>query len=260
MKNCVVKGYAQLRFLLFVLLALATYLSQPALGKTPVPSYDKEMQQIIKQLDISHTEKIVRLRPYLQHDDSRMSALQYMSRVEKSAARDAAIALFRKETTTQTEKLRLGRFLLSSVYPGKFLNEYAKFLTQAVLIGEKEFTQTHEMGSYTAIGEYAYIAAGFNGYRPAYFDKMKDKRVIPILIRCLNAADDVWPKNQGDLIRGKPGKSTGRNIARQNIPIALARLGATTAIPALQDILRTHKDHYLRKNAAESLAVLTMRK
>jgi hypothetical protein len=83
---------------------------------------------------------------------------------------------------------------------------------------------------------------------------------VPILVRCLDAPDNVWAEDQGDCIRGKPGESTGRNTARQQIPVALAKLGDEQAIEPLKQVLSKHKDIYERMNAAYALAKLLKRK
>jgi len=56
--------------------------------------------------------------------------------------------------------------------------------------------------------------------------------------------------------RGKPGESSKRNTQRQQIPIALAKLGAAEAVPALERTLRTHHDYWERRHAAYALARL----
>jgi len=111
-------------------------------------------------------------------------------------------------------------------------------------------------GSQTAVGEYAGISGGIDAPRGVLFSDVADKRVIPVLIECLAAPDHVYPEEQGDYMRGKPGDATGRNTQRQGIPLALAKLNATEAIPTLRKSLFTHHDYYLRYNSAYALAVL----
>ncbi|MCQ9208879.1 MAG: HEAT repeat domain-containing protein [Omnitrophica bacterium] len=83
--------------------------------------------------------------------------------------------------------------------------------------------------------------------------------MIPILIKCLSAPDNMYGKEQGCVIRGEPGESTGRNVQRQQIPIALAKLNATEAIDVLKEILMLHHDYWSRYNSAYALAILMNR-
>jgi hypothetical protein len=98
------------------------------------------------------------------------------------------------------------------------------------------------------IGEYAGIAGGIHRPPCVFFSEVRTRSVIPVLIQCLAAPDHV-EGSELSCVAGPPGSSTGRNTHRPGIPLALAQLQATEAIPALQSIVRSHHDPYLRKNA-----------
>jgi HEAT repeat protein len=129
-------------------------------------------------------------------------------------------------------------------------------LVNEILNNIGSFMQPRQQGEDSAVGEYAFIASGFWGYKEDLFDKFKDDRVILSLVIALSAGDEVYAKDQGDLILGIPGTPTGRNIARQQIPIALARLDAKGAIPVLKDKFLHHPDFYLKDNCAYALGFL----
>jgi hypothetical protein len=104
------------------------------------------------------------------------------------------------------------------------------------------------------------LASDFEGYTGIDFAPFKDARVVESLIRCLDAPDTVYAEDQGDVIRGKPGEPTGRNTARQQIPVALLKLGDQRAVEPLKRVLYKHADIYGRMNAAYALAGLIKQK
>lgn len=240
--------------------------TKPNLGEETIPFMEvisrtyQEMDNIVASKDIPKDEKIQKLREFLEKEPYWPGVLYRIAQVDELAAQSIALELFQSETTTREHKLQLGRVLLQRYKVPGFMREYANFLIGAVLNGgEEEFCRKRER-KLSAVGEYAFIASGFEGYSSDAFEKIKDKRVIPILIKCLNAPDNVYGKQRGCVIRGKPGEPTGRNVQRQQIPIALAKLGAVESIDPLKKILMTHHDYHLRKNSAYALAILMKRK
>ncbi len=228
----------------------------------PSPAY-LEVSQVADSKELSLPEKVARLREFVRKEETRMMALYQLEFIDTTAATDVAIALFRAADTSRPTKLQMGHFLLDGIrpqresFPKEFLAEFARYLVQAVLEGgEAEFCQKLEGHPTTAVGEYAYLASNFDGYKGIDFAPFKDARVVPILIRCLDAPDNTFPANQGCVIRGKPGEATGRNTARQQIPVAFAKLGDARAIKPLETILFHHADIYPRMNAAYALARL----
>lgn len=222
-----------------------------------------EVSQVRDSKELSPTEKVTRLRELTRKEDTRMMALYSLNSIDPAAARDEAVTLFRAADTSRKTKLEMGHFVLAdnrlkqAGAPGAFVAEFAKHLIQAILDGgETEFCQKLEEHTLTAVGEYAYLGSDFDGYKDIDFAPFKDARVVPILIRCLNAPDEVYAKEQGCVIRGQPGDPTGRNIARQQIPVALAKLGDASAIKPLETILFHHADTDQRMNAAYALARL----
>lgn len=137
-----------------------------------------------------------------------------------------------------------------------FITEYRKFLINAIVNGGKEEFCVPKSYARTAVGEYAGIAGGISGPAGILFSDVADKKVIPVLIECLSAPDHLYPKEQGCLIRGKPGDATGRNTQRQGVPLALMQLKAIEAIPKLKQIVKEHHDRYLCANSKKALKVL----
>lgn len=240
-----------------------TALSPVALAKmAPSPAY-LEVSQVANSKELTPPEKVARLRELVSKEETRMMALYQLESIATTAATDVAITHFRAADTPRLTKLKLGHFLLEGIrpqregFPKEFVAEFARYLVQAVLDGgEAEFCQKLEGHPTTAVGEYAYLASDFDGYKGIDFAPFKDARVVPILIRCLDAPDNVFSVDQGCVMRGKPGEATGRNTARQQIPVALAKLGDTRAIKSLETILFHHPDINQRMNSAYALARL----
>lgn len=244
--------YRTLSMFCLILILIAQVIAKPK----SQPLYYSELSRIVNRTDLSVSQKIEKIRPYVRKQDSQLQALSFMLQIDKKVAKETAITSFHASKISLTDKLILGDFILNQTPSDDFQDEYAKFLLREVLNGEKYFMKVNEQGAKTAIGEYVSIAAGFSGYNPALFNKMKDERVIPILIRCLNAPDEVWGEQQGCLRFGNPGDSSGRNIKRQLIPNALARLGAMSAVDALKKIVYTNHDLYFRSNSVYALGRL----
>ncbi len=242
-------------------------LSPGVLAKmAPSPAY-LEVSQVANSKELTPPEKVARLQWFTRKQETRMMALYQLESIDATAATDVAITLFRSADTPRPTKLQMGHFLLEGIrpqregFPKEFRAEFAHFLVQSVVEGgEAEFCQKLEESPTTAVGEYAFLASDFDGYKGIDFAPFKDARVVPILIRCLDAPDNIFPANPACVIRGKPGEATGRNTARQQIPIALAKLGDARAIKPLETILFHHADIYPRVNSAYALARLIHQK
>lgn len=226
-----------------------------------------EVTQVANSKDLSPAEKVARLREMMRKEETRKMALYHLDTIDAAAAREEALILFRAADTSRQIKLLMGHFLLEGNrpqqpgFPNEFIPEFANYLIQAILDGgEAEFFQKSDDSLTTAVGEYACLASDFNGYKFIDFTPFKDARLIPILIRCLDAPDNVYAKNQGCVILGKPGEPSGRNVARQQIPVALARLNDASAIQPLETTLFHHADIYQRMNVAYALARLLNQK
>jgi hypothetical protein len=226
----------------------------------------REMEDIVASQDLAKEQKMAVISAYFEKEPYWPGVLHRLDKVDKSRTQEIALELFRKHNTSRIHKLQLGRYLLrtqtskldqSHGDPPSFTSEYRQFLIDAIVNGGiKEFFVPNT-GTPTAVGEYASIAGGINAPVGILFSDVADQEVIPVLVKCLSAPDHVYPREQGDLIRGKPGEPTGRNTQRQGIPFALMYLEATEAIPALQEIVKEHHDRYLRDNATMALNVLT---
>ncbi len=228
----------------------------------PSPGYLRVMK-VVKSPELSQDQKIDALKKLAGVKETQMIALYQMELLDRPKTFGAAAEIFRAQKASRLTKLSMGHYLLSGRRPGKkgfpkgFVKEFADYLVgQIVSGGEKEFCAKLPERTMTAVGEYAYLASHFDGYKAVDFRFFKDKRVVPVLIACLNAPDNVYCANQGCCVRGKPGEPTGRNTARQQIPIALAHLGDKRAVSPLRWILDRHYDWHERNNAAYTLAVL----
>lgn len=238
-------------------------LSPVGLAKMALTPAHLEVTQVTNSKELTLPEKVARLRELVRKEETRMMALYQLETIDAMAATNAAIMLFRATDTPRPTKLQTAHFLLEGIrpqregFPKEFVAEFARYLVHSVLDGgEAEFCQKLEESPTTAVGEYAYLASDFNGYKGIDFALFKDARVVPILIRCLDAPDNTFSANQGCVIRGKPGEASGRNIARQQIPVALAKLGDVRAVKPLETVLFHHADTNQRMNAAYALALL----
>lgn len=252
----------KISLLLTAALCLTAASAKPRMDQQVAPGY-AEVAQVVNSKELSSVEKLTRLRELTGKEETRQIALYHLEQIDPAVAVDAALKIFRADTAARELKLRMGHFLLTSNrpqregFPQAFVAEFAQYLTQAILDGgEAEFCRKLEGGLTTAVGEYACLASSFDGYTGIDFAPFKDARVVPVLVRCLNAPDNTYATNQGCLIRGKPGESTGRNTARQQIPVALAKLGDKQAVEPLKKVLFNHPDIYGKMNAAYALALL----
>jgi hypothetical protein len=228
------------------------------------PTY-REMEHIVASQELTTEQKLSAISAYFAKEPYWPGVLYRLDKVDASRSREIALAEFRKPDTSRVHKCQLGNYLLRTQTPNLdrkpgdspgFITEYRDFLIDAIVNGGKAEFCVPKEDTQTAVGEYAGIAGGINGPVGILFSDVADKRVIPVLIECLSAPDHVYPKEQGCVIRGKPGEPSGRNTQRQGIPLALMRLEATEAIPELQRIAKEHHDLSLRQNATKALDVL----
>ena len=228
------------------------------------PAY-RNMREIVNSQALTKEQKLSAISAYFEKDCYWPGVLHTLDGIDKSRTWEIALGWFRKPDTSRLHKYQLAKYLLNAQDPmfarkpgdpPGFITEYRSFLIDAILNGGKEEFCVPKPGTQTAVGEYAGISGGIDAPRGVLFSDVADKRVIPVLIDCLAAPDHVYPEDQGCVIRGKPGDATGRNTQRQGIPLALAKLNATEAIPTLRQILFTHYDYYLRYNSAYALAIL----
>jgi hypothetical protein len=258
------RKYASVAMGLVLIGGLVLGAGNALLGDQPrvSPGYPKVMA-VVNSGELSKARKLERLKQLAGAEETQMIALYQMELLDQAKTLQAAAEIFRAKGSSRLTKLRMGHFLLTGQRPGKdefpkgFGKEFAKYLIARILDGgEKEFCGKFPQGTMTAVGEYAYLASHFDGYKAIDFAPFKDTRVAGVLIKCLNAPDNVYCVNQGCCVRGKPGESTGRNTARQQIPVALAHLGDARAISPLRWILDKHYDWYERNNAAYALGML----
>jgi hypothetical protein len=234
-------------------------------ARKDIPPAYREMREIVNSQALTKEQKLAAVSAYFEKDCYWPGVLHTLDGIDKSRTWEIALGWFRKPDTSRLHKYQLAKYLLNAQDPmfarkpgdpPGFITDYRSFLIDAILNGGKEEFCVPTTGAETAVGEYAGISGGIDAPRGVLFSDVADKRVIPVLIECLAAPDHVYPEEQGDYMRGKPGDSTGRNTQRQGIPLALAKLNATEAIPALRQILFTHYDYYLRYNSAYALAIL----
>jgi hypothetical protein len=236
------------------------------LGKPRVsPAYQKVMK-VVKSTELSKDEKFARLKEFTGAEETRSIALYQMEMLDPAKAMQIAAGVFRAKGSSRLTKLGMGHFMLTGERPRKngfpkgFVKEFAGYLVGEILNGgQKEFCRTLPDRQMTAVGEYAYLASHFDGYKGVDFTPFKDARLVPILIKCLDAPDNIYSANeQSCCAHGKPGESTGRNTARQQIPVALAMLGDARGIKPLRRVLDGHHDWYERNNAAYALGMLKL--
>lgn len=223
--------------------------------------------EVMNAVELTKEQKVSRLKDLVRTDDLMWPALYRLDTLDSREAMDLAVKMFRAEGAGRETKLRLGHFLLGNnrprleAFPTGLVDEFAAYLVDAVLDGgEAEFCRKLPGHPTTPVGEFAYLASDFDGYMGIDFAPFKDSRLVPVLVRCLDAPDNVWSDDQGDCIRGKPGESTGRNTARQQIPVALARLDDARAVEPLKRVLFDLPDVYGKMNAAYALARLLKQK
>ncbi len=172
-------------------------------------------------------------------------------RLQKKTLKKGLIYIFNSKKTTRSQKLKMGRQMLAfdKNRTDERVQVYLDFLVEAIIDGgiEEFMDLNRKEHTPTAIGEYAFVASDFKGYSSSDFEKIKTPKVIPYLIKALNAPDLDNPKIPN---------ISGRNVARQQVPVALAKLRAYESIEPLKDVYKNHHDFHLRKNAVYALASL----
>ena len=221
----------------------------------------------LKAISLRDTRKGAAAKPATNAQP--IDAIRILHFLDASEGAAFAQTIFRDQAASTDAKLRIGRFLLSHYRVGEFVGhdafvtDYAAWLTTEIRErGEAAFCKPTEQRAFTAVGEYAFLSHRFEGYKKMNFKPFEDRRLIPILIQCLNAPDNVYGEIVGEMVGdvrvpgAVTGKSTGRNTARQHIPIALVRLEAVQAIEPIRNTLQHHHDWYLRDNAAYAIGAL----
>jgi hypothetical protein len=237
-----------------------------AVGFTGPSEAYRTLNPVLESGDLTDEQKLAAIGEFFD-DPNSLEALGYVARVDPGLAARRLEQQFRNPERTIAERLAYARRRITRASvqlgprPGnrdeRFLTDYADFLLHHVLHGgAAAFHKPQVEFALTAVGEYAHIAAGFEGHDPNHFQRLADARAIPVLIDCLDAPDWVHGPPGGCIRHDKEGEPTGRNVPRQLLPIALARLDARQAIEPLKNVLRQHHDWYLRDNAAYALGVL----
>jgi hypothetical protein len=236
-------------------------------SSAPRDHYDpvfSEMNAIVRDPALGVDEKIAHLKTFGEKRKGYFSSVLWnMNQVNPERTFDVGLEWFHLPGSTTSQRLEIGKWLLTRPFSrdqwladSGFSREYAMWLVKTAIEDKGDSLMAVRSGGETAVGQLAWWAAGYDGFSTASFPLDADRQVIPVLVRCLGAPDEIWPENQGDCIRGKPGSSTGRNYQRQCIPVALARLKAVDAIPNLERTLRNHHDLYLCMNSAFALGML----
>jgi len=191
----------------------------------------------------------------------------HLHRIDRHRAKDIVLSRFRNPESSRAQKLHLGRYLYTTLIrddpsdeTNQFSAEYRAFIIDAVIHGGvEEFSKPNSRDTITAVDEYSRILSDQKyPNRKLYLDE----RIIPVLIQCLSAPDHVYDEvdvNPPNILPGeekKLGDPSGSNTQRERIPILLAELKATAAIPALENIAFSHHDQRLRENAVGALEIL----
>jgi len=223
------------------------------------PMEIRDMSSIAYSDSMGTNEKILRISKYLDNERYWKDAFYYLLNVDTSYTMELALNMFRQNEYPNEKKYFAGEFLVTRCNADEFIPEFAGFIKKTMLeIGEKEFCRIREELMPSAVGIYASVASGFWGYSSEYFRYFKDKRAIPILIKCLDAPDNVYGEpHWSEELRKVPGTSTGWNRQRQQIPVALARMNARESVDKLIDVLMNHHDGRLRYNAAYAIGYLS---
>ena len=227
-------------------------------GEGPPPDY-YEKQRIAESTELTKAEKVEQLVAYFYRESNWFATIHFLRSADPVAAQEVLRKLFRDPRTDSQWRFVCAENLLMWHTPG-FGEEYAAYLVEhAIHGGEGLFCRVLPAGTRTAVGEIATIVGRGRQPPATPHDPMSDERLIGVLIRCLDAPDTVTPDGPLHIVHCKPGQPTGRNLCRQFIPLALARLNAQEAVPRLTEILLGHHDFYLRANAAYALGFLMPR-
>ncbi len=245
---------------LFILCIATMAAADPVAGKPGISPDYQALAPIVRDASLDNMTKISRIGEYFKDDPHCHQALMWVAQVDEMTAARRLKREFKNPKREQQDKLKIGRTLLTDSRfntEKDFINDYVPWLIDQVVAQQATIKQVLPEGQLTPVGEFANIANSFQGHRDENFDKIKSKRVIATLITALAMPDNVYPEHQpGCIIRGKPGESTGRNLDRQNVPVALGKLGAVEAVPAIRRVLESHHDWNFRDNAALALGML----
>ena len=232
----------------------------PVLGNPRMSPDQAALSPLINDKSLDDMTKIRRIGEFFKDDPNCHKALMWVARVDVTNAVRRLKREFKNPKRDQQEKLKIGRTLLTDERfkdDKQFIDDYAPWLIDQVIAQQATFKKELVDGQLTPVGEYANIANNSQGFRGQSFAKIEDNRLIPILISALDMPDNVFGEHQDScVVRGIPGEPTGRNLDRQNVPVALAKLGAVEAVPALRRTLEIHHDWNFRDNAAFALGVL----
>ena len=203
-----------------ILITLIFTLLNTATAKMAYPAHLRELDTISADKQLSKSDKIFKLKKYLNHELYFIPALRHIINLDSKIGEKLCKDYYRKEETA-LKKYQLAQLLLRSntIKLNKdFLLSHKKFLIDLILKnGEKEFCRVREHSEVTAVGEYVKIAQ----FNPEYFQVMSDQQVVAILKKCLKSPNTVHPKIQHGCIRFPVGTDTGRNWERNLIPKAL---------------------------------------
>jgi hypothetical protein len=234
------------------LLSAGIAVARPNAGPTPG---QLEMQRTVESPDLTVAQKLERLRGMTNEHGA--AVLPWIHRLDPEASVKIAVQRVNDPAVPREEKVRIADTMMRREMGAiDFIDAYAPVLVELVVHGgAEEMMRPNPIGTPTAVGQYAWIASDFGGFSSKHFDKVADKRTIPALIECLSAPDEL---NRADdhVRRGNPGESSGRNTQRQQIPVALARLGGVEAVPKLIETISKHHDYWLRFHSAYAVGLL----
>lgn len=263
-----------------LLSGLAVYLTITVIAYAYTPITPPEIRYMKEQTaqtvasdELTDQEKIAAIVQYLDVAAGMFWGNQYrqlehlfqqLDRVNRKLAQKEILDRFRRTETTRFLKFHMGRYFVGSmpddtnetlIDPPDFIREYRDYIINEVIHhGIEEFCRANPRDTVTAVGEYASILAHT---RPGCSQAFHDKETIPILIECLSAPDHVFTQQDGRTnppnIGRTPGESTGRNVQRAIIPLALLNLEAIEAIEALETITKDHHDKEFVENAKRAL-------
>lgn len=247
------------RWLIANLVFTLAVASTCAMANKPASSDWQALAPVFRDESLNKEAKIKRVLEYFKDDPTCHRAIMWIARLDEKLARQLLAKEFANPKRATQDKIRIGNSLLTDDRfngKGEFIDAYAPWLIDQVIAQKGQVKDVLVENLRTPIGEYGNIANSFQGHKSKHFSKIRDRRVIPVLVAALDMPDRIYGAGDGHHVRGKPGDSTGRNLDRQNVPVALAKLGAVEAIPAMRRILEKHHDWHLRNNSAFALAVL----
>jgi hypothetical protein len=167
----------------------------------------QDMSSIAYSDSMETNEKILRLVKYLNNDQYWKDSYYYLLKVDTSYIKEMVLNKFRQDDAAKEEKYFAVEFLLTRCKAEELAPEFADFIKKAMLeSGEEEFCRIREELKPSAVGIYASVASGFWGYSSEYFRYFEYRRAIPILIKCLDAPDNVYGEpHWSEELRKVPG-------------------------------------------------------